>query len=414
MFGVFSKFVGPFEKRVSKFFAHIKSGSNPIQIQQNLLKLMEEDLVVLNLFMEKEYKNYAYLKKNVRKQMYDDVKIMNEDFLKFCNTYKIEDNEIDQKLKKLNLELPASHFREQLKLLVKIMQYLKPGKRYAYQASANFGKLLKNPLEQKLIGDCNQIVTLYTYLYSLKYPVKDLKIKILPKHVCLHFEGIDIEATNATFQKYVEYDYVLPITELITTNLLDVVDAEVKTKAIDPHTIVKRAQLAYKVSSMRGLVERNLKIAYRNLGINLLNNKYYDKAIFYFQKLGDKKLISTAYRNGAIHLAKQNDYKKARTYAKYTGDLKLQKSIKSQEAAHYYNKGSYQFALKLYQNLGDQRMIKACYQSLYNALVRKVQHVKTMDDVRKNAATYRQMLKYANLADNKKSATYVRGLLKKI
>ncbi|MDP2625108.1 MAG: hypothetical protein Q8P27_02885, partial [Candidatus Peregrinibacteria bacterium] len=307
LLGLFSSYAHPFERKADRFFKSIKSNTSRGSTQKKLSKLMQENLVVLNLWMEKKYKNYAYLKKGVRKRMYADVEVLKIEFLKYYEANPVSEKRLHQHLTAVGNSIPA-RLREQLIYLATIMEYLKPGPHYTYQAAANFGKLLKNPLKEKLVGDCNQIVTLYTFLYALKYPISDLRIKILPRHVCLHIEGIDIEATNATFKKYKEFDYILPITEIVSTNLLDVVDVEAKTKAIHPRAIVKRAQLAEKISSMRDLVTRNLEIAYKNLGIMLMKDKDYKGAIFFFEKTRDRTAIQSAYRNAAVHYMNKKSF----------------------------------------------------------------------------------------------------------
>ncbi len=413
LLNLFSPYVHPFEKKADKFFKKIKSNSDQFKIQKELETLMQKNLVVLDLWMEKKYKNYKYMKKRIRRKMYEDVEILNKEFDQHAASHKVEMIALQEEIESHGLTFPK-HKKEQLAYITAIMSYLKPGKHYQYQKAANFGKLLKNPRNEKLIGDCNQIVTLYSYLYSRKYPISDLNIKLLPGHVCLHFEGIDVEATNATFHHYKEHDGVLPVTELITTNLLDVVDAEEKVETIDPRTMVKRAQFAYTISSKKDLVKRNLDIAYRNVGIALMNRKEFKSAVYFFEKLGDSKLIKTAYHNATIHYLKAKNYKSATYFAKRTGDQELQNTVTRNQGVDLYNSKNYKDALTYFRKAGDDRMIKACYQGEYNKLVRKVKNVKTMDDARKYRSTYQKMLELAHKMGNEQAATYVRGMLKKM
>lgn len=338
---------------------------------------MQENLVVLNLWMEKKYKNYVYLKKRVRRKMYEDTEALKKNFLHYADTHRPQISAIEQRITDLGLNYPA-HDEKQLFYLATIMAYLHPGTHYTYQAAANFGKLLRNPKKQKLVGDCNQIVTLYTFLFSLKFPVKDLQIKILPGHVCLHFRGIDIEATSGRFKNYDEYEKILPITELLSTNILDVVDVEAKTAQIKPRIMLKRAHLAQKISSFRDLVDRNVKIAYRNLGIALLNDNQFDSAIFYIEKLRDRDLLQTAYHNAAVYFQKTKNFQKAKHYAKRAKNRELEKS---------------------------------CYLSEYNHLSKKVHHVKTVADAKSYKSTYSRMLKLAKQAGDDKAANSVKKIL---
>jgi len=377
---VFSRYVHPFEKKADKFFSRIKSGSGRARTHKKLEKLMQENLVVLNLWMEKKYKNYVYLKKKVRRKMYADVEILKKDFWDYESAHLIKIKSIAERFKKLGVTFPT---RDEGKVayLATIMSYLRPGSRYTYQASANFGKLLKNPVKGKLVGDCNQIVTLYTFLYSLKYPISDLQIKLVPGHVCLHFQGIDIEATNGTFKKYTKHDGVLPITELITTNLLDVVDDEVKTAQIDPRVIVKRAQLAYLISSKRELVDRNLDIAYRNLGLRLMKEKQFSSAIFYLEKLRDPALIRKAYHNAAIYFLNKKNFSKARYFGKHSK---------------------------------NDSLLKACYMGEYSYLAKKVKNIKSLQKAKSYKATYRKMLDLARKGGDDRAEASVRKIMKQL
>ena len=375
--------------------------------------LMDHDLVITNLWMEKKYKNYVYLKKSVRKKMYADVEALKADFLDYAQKHSSREAVITKRLAAKGHSFP-SHLREEVLFIGTIMTYLKPGGRYQYQLSANFGKLLKDPKHSKLIGDCNQIVTLYSFLFSLKFPLKDLQIKMLPKHVCLHFKGIDIEATNGTFQKYKEHDGVLPITEIISTNILDVTDEEERTAKIDARTMLKRAHLAESISSNRAIVERNLKSAYHNLGLQLMRDKQFDSSVFFLEKLADFELLQTVYHNAALHFMRKKKYTKALYYANKKGDDKLRHSINYRQGAYYYENKQFSKAISFFRKIGDDRMVKACYQSQYSQQAKKVKHVKTIAQAKKFKSTYKKMLDLARRADNDRAEEWVRNMLKQL
>ena len=413
LLNLFSPYVHPFEKKADKLFKKIKSTSNQDKVQKELQELMSKNLVVLDLWMEKKYKGYKYLKKRVRRKMYENVEVLNKEFDQYAASKKVNMTNIRAQIGSHGIEFPEN-FSKKVEYLSLIMSFLRPGKRYEYLVSSNFGKLLKDPTKEKLIGDCNQIVTLYSYLYSRKFPISDLKIKILPKHVCLHFEGIDIEATNATFHHYKEFEFLLPITELISTNLLDVTDETEQTGEIDPRSVVKRAQFAFKISSMRELVERNLNVSYKNLGITMMAQKKFDSAIFYFEKLGEKEMIQKAYHNAAVHYLNLKNYRKAGFYADRSGEEDLQKAVVHNQGVGLYKKNQFKKALVYFQKIGDDRMEKACYQGLYNQVVRKVKGVKTIEDARKHRADYQKMLDLAHKMGNEEAARFARDTLKKL
>lgn len=412
LFSIFSPYAHPFERRVNHFFKSIQSTSNPVTVHRTLQELMQENLVVVNLWMEKKYKNYVHLKKRTRRKMYANVEILKNDFLTFAGRGASALPPLRSPLDRLNLAIPDPSHSEPFLHLAAIMAYLKPGGRYEYQASANFGKLLKNPHEEKLIGDCNQIVTLYTYLYSLKFPISDLKIKILPRHVCLHFEGIDIEATSGTFQNYPDKADVLPITELLSTNLLDISDAEAKTATIDPRTMVKRAQLAYHLSSFRHVVARNLNAAYERLIVTLLDQKNYRSAIFFAEKRGDPDWIKQVYSKATAEALRRNDFSEAEHYLRRSGDEAMREIFWHNQGVYYYKRGQYDQALTFFQKANNTDMVKACCQQQYANLSKRVQGVKTLAEAKRHRSTYQKMLTLARSGDMEKAAESMQKILR--
>ncbi|PIQ77975.1 hypothetical protein COV82_02250 [Candidatus Peregrinibacteria bacterium CG11_big_fil_rev_8_21_14_0_20_46_8] len=376
LFNLFSHYAHPFEKKADRFFRSVRSTSSSRGVQKKLEGLMQENLAVLNLWLEKRYKNYKYLNKRTRRKMYKDLELLKQAFERFTNEHTVQPSAIAHTLKILHLKMPPD--MDKMIYLAKMMHYLRPGAHYEYQAGANFGKLLRDPRHQKLIGDCNQIVTLYVFLYAQKYPVGDLHIKLLPEHVCLHFQGVDIEATNGTFQNYKDFEALLPITELIPTNLLDIADIEAQQAHVDPRAVVKAAQLAVLVSSQRSIVERNLKIAYRNLGILLMHQHEYESAIFYFAKLGDHDLITAANHNAAIYFLKKYKYREALHYALKTKDFELERAI---------------------------------YLKQYNLLAQKVEGVTTVSAARNKRSIYRKMRDLARKAKDRELEKSIQKIL---
>jgi len=271
-----------------------------------------------------------------------------------------------------------------------------------------------------LEGDCNQIVTFYAYLYSLKYPISDLQIKLLPEHVCLHFRGVDVEATNGEFYKYDKDDQILPITEIISTNLLDLSDFREETQQIDERDMLKSAQLAYAISSLKDLVGKNLQIAYRNLAIAALNSKHFDSAIFYAEKItgeGDlsgRDLLKSVYRNACIYYLESKSFKKARFYADKSTDLSLIREVKLREGVDYYERKVYDEALRIFTELGDEKMKNACYGAQYNDIAHRVTNVKTIADAKRYKNEYRKMLELALKMREEKLAEGVRRTLEQL
>ncbi len=378
--GLFSRYVNPFERKVGRFFKHIKSTDTIYSIKKELLSLMQENLMILNVWLEKEFRGYTYLDKKTRRKMYEDEKKIVAKFQEFCAMNVPNSADLKAYFKERGFTYPDGD-DQKLLYLSQIMDFLRPGKYYHYIKTASFGKLLRDPDSAKMEGDCNQIVTFYMYLYSLKFPVEDLNIKLLPEHVCLHFRSIDIEATNATFAKYTESLEVLPATEIISTNLLDLSDFREEAQEISPRVILKSAQLAYAISSLKSLVAKNLDVAYRNLTVNLLNQQQFDEARFFAEK---------------------------------TGDFELIKNVKYNQAVYLYNAGILDKALEVFSAMGDEKMKKACYQKMYNKLVGEVAGVQTLDQAKSKKSIYQKMLDLAVKVGDPAMERSVRETLGKI
>lgn len=384
LFFLFYPYVNFFERKVDKFFQNVKSTDNIFSIQKNLLELMQKDLVMVNVWLEKKFKGYTYLTKGVRKKMYKDTLAIVVKFNEFLEGYKLEESQLKMELDSKGMTYPSGNF-EQLRVLSAITEFLRPGLYYEYIKTSSFGKLLRDPNKEKLQGDCNQIVTLYIYLYSLKFPLSDLQIKLLPEHVCLHFRGVDIEATAGQFTKYDEFDHLLPVTEIISTNLLDLNDFREDTQKVSERAMVKSAQLAHAISSLKELVEKNLDVAYYNLGISAMRGNDFKTAVFYLSKTKKQDTLKTVYNNACAYFVNKKDFEKARYYASESGDGDLKKRI---EKIQWSNK--------------------------YNELAKKVGGVKTTADAKKFKSYYREMRDLAGKLDDSKLKAQVDDILRQI
>ncbi len=281
VFAFFTPFVDPFEMKVNGFCNWVTSYRSKFDVEKKLLVLMQKNLIVTSIWFEKRYKNYTYLTKSRRRAIYKNAKLMMVDFDSFsAKTNSSITNDLNGK---------KQYIQE-------LMDYFTPNRgKYVYKEGVSFGKLLTNPATDKYVGDCNQIVTLYSSFYARKFAITDLQIKLIPGHVCLHFQGDDVEATNGSWQKYDKFDYIAPITELVSTNLLDISEQGERTEGIDPEIFVKGAQLAAVLSQKRDIVEKNVKISYYNLCVRALQSKDIRKALFYAQKNGDNQLLNSCY-----------------------------------------------------------------------------------------------------------------------
>jgi hypothetical protein len=394
VFNPFSKYADQLEKEADKLLNKLAYKDN-VYINKQLLVLMQENLVALNLWLEKKFKGYKYLSKWKRSTLYKNTDALVETFNKFCAEIRINEKYIEERYKEIQPSHHSTETRNKLKYLYCIMLFLQPGKYYEYLEGASFGKLLNNPQKAKLIGDCNQIVTLYAFLYSLKYPIRDLKIKLLPNHVCLHFFGIDIEATNATFHKYKDFTHILNISELISTNLLDTADFRDKTLNIDSRTFIKAAELAVQISSIKDITFKNLNVAYHNLIVESSRQKDFDTATYYLKKISDPELEHSVYTNAAVYFTEKKVYKKAFYYADLARDQKLKEYITTQEGWHYFQKNDLSKALQIFKSIKNTEMEKACYAKMYNNLQQKTAGLTTISQHRAHKNDYHKMLDLA-------------------
>lgn len=305
------RFADPFEKTVQRYFSSVRSTMLAQTIHTKLLSLMQTNLIVVNIWMEYQYKGYRALRKTHRRQLYRNANLITQTFDQFVKQY------------------PAS--LSKLQYMQAIMDFLKPGERYVYRNQSSFDKLLCDITKEQLRGDCNQIVTLYAYLYSRAFPLSDLQIKLLPNHICLHLNDMDIEATNATWQHYTTYDYIAPITELLAVNLLDVTDVAETTNTISPKQLAQAAKLAYHLSSNRQIVEHNLQVAYQQLAIAFEQKHNYTSAIFYAKQVRDGAVLRTLIYNAAVYYLKLQKIDTALYYAKQVNNPQLFTAIYTQQ-----------------------------------------------------------------------------------
>lgn len=329
-----TRWAHPFERRTEKFLRWVNGFRTREEVVRRLTQLMQEDFLVLSVWLEKRFKNYRSLTRRARLKLYRNAQRLMHDFDEFRARYNASGTGLLEKLKEHAPKLMATD-APQLSLIATIMAYMKPGNRYLYEESVSFSRLLVDPSKEQMVGDCNQIVTLYAILFAREFPITELSIKLLPGHVCLHYRGVDIEATTATFAHYKDYEFIAPITELVSTNLLDVSEPGESVSAVEPEVFVKGAQLAHAISSRRETVEHNMKVAYKNLALAALTIHEFDRAQYYAKRLAEadftkhcaavefsyraKRLneVATSIQSARTH---KSDYKKLLALARVMGE----------------------------------------------------------------------------------------------
>ena len=401
----FSPYTDEPERKVGRFFM-LLSYFNNREIKQRLKKLMQSDLIRLNLYQEHKFKGYKNLSKNQRKKLYTNANTLQQSFLRFYETNQTA-FVVPAPLKKIDVPEEKKIF------LVALLEFLSPHRNFEYRESAAFSRLLRNPNNEKLVGDCNQICTLYLALYSLKFPIDDFKIKILPNHVCLHYQGIDLEATNGTLKNYRSGE-TLPVTEMVSTNMLDVSDKSQKQQTIDPKTFATGAKLVFLISSSRTLAEKNLRIAYHNLGVQFLKQDKFDIAAVYFRDAKEPKQVEVVWQSAVKYWLDRKKFKRALKYAKKSKDKKIRELVLQNHGVFLLNKKKYREAEKKFVKIGDTKSQKIVWQNELYELNKKLKRCKTIEDFRGKKSTLKQMKKLAYKLDNLKVKQFCDDILKKL
>jgi len=397
IFDLFSPYVNKTEKRVDKFFRKINEKNNKSKIIQTLLSLMQEDLVILNLYLEKKYKGYKYLNKKNRKILYENKEFLKAKFLNFKNKFDLDKNKENYKIE--YLEIVNKFFKTQVN--------------YKYEEARNFGELFKD--KQNIIGDCNQIVTLYIYLYSLENNIKDLSLRLFEDHVRLYLNGFDLECTQNVFCTFEnQKSKIVNAYEIISINLLDVSDKNIKKFNISPKSLLEGSRIAFLLSSDKEITKNNLEIAYSNLAINFSKKHLYSKAFEFAKNSKNEKIINNILLSAVQFYLNKENFFKAKKYASLKKDYNLKNKIIKNEAGFYFKKNNLNKALNLFKSINDEEGIKACNGKIFLNLQNQFKNIKTLKDLKNKKHTLSKMLRLAKKASNENMIKYCKNLLKQI
>lgn len=412
----FSSYTDSAERRVGKFFKRVREGQSLVSIEKSLVSLLQRDAAVVNLWTERRYKGYNYLTKRARRQLYRNLAAIKADFADFSRQNPVDSGAVLQHVRAVGGD-PAQFqgFMDQLGHMAAIMRYLSPrAGRYQYRKSSSFGRLLRDPKTETMVGDCNQIVTLFIELYAQQHDVRDLKLVLLPGHVAIRFFGVDVETTNSTFKWYDEPEQtVVPVHEIISVNLLDTSDSNYAKGEVPAETFLQAARLAYVVSSSRELVKRNLDVAYSNTVRSFMVQKRYSLALDYARQSKNFDLIEAAAHNGAVHELKQKNYAAARRFAARSQKRsELTRTIDRSEAVSLFNSQKYDAARQIYERLGERDMVKRCWRGMYSLEQKKLGRIQTVADVKANGGVVRNMERYARASGDAQLIKAARALTK--
>ena len=123
----FSQYADQQEKRVDKMLKKI-AFVGVFEAQHKILELMDQNLVVLDLWLEARFKGYKYLTRSARKKMYRNSEKIVEALEKFVSELRVNDATIASQLRNVGLSLPeTAPGMEKLRRLYAIMLFLSPG-----------------------------------------------------------------------------------------------------------------------------------------------------------------------------------------------------------------------------------------------------------------------------------------------
>ena len=397
LYYLFAPYVDHRERIVGTFFAGLTEHSAAPSTRARLHELLQSNIAVINLWTEYRYKGYKYLKKAERRKLYTNLQLIADDFALFC-----AQQGADTPTQRRTLEL--------------ITQYLSPASgRYQYRESSSFGRLLRDPNTEPLIGDCNQIVTLYIYLYAHYHDIRQLQVRLLPGHVALHYNGEDIEATNATFTDYASREgaQLQPIEEIVSINLLDTTDENFARNEVAPQDFLQASRFAFILSSERDIVRNNLDAAYGKLVSTLMQRHNYAQALKFAKQSKDMELLSVVGNNGAVYHMERHEYSAARRYAEHAvRRAELVKNSYHAEGIHHYQAGRYHDAITAFKRYGDESLVQKCYTALYVGEQKKLGGNLTTANIKQYAGTIRRMYSYAKKSGNKELLKHADGLRK--
>ena len=396
LYYLFAPYVDHRERIVGTFFAGLTEHSAAPSTRARLHELLQSNIAVINLWTEYRYKGYNYLKKAKRRELYANLDSIAVDFDQFARA--------------------AGGELTRLRVLELLTEYFAPARGvYQYRESSSFGRLLRNPATEPLVGDCNQIVTLYIYVYSRYHDVRDLKVRLLPGHVALHFDGTDIETTNGTFVHYDDRDgaELQPVEEIVSINLLDTTDENFARNEVAPQDFLQASRFAFILSSERDIVRNNLDAAYGKLVSTLMQRHNYAQALKFAKQSKDMELLSVVGNNGAVYHMERHEYSAARRYAEHAvRRAELVKNSYHAEGIHHYQAGRYHDATTAFKRYGDESLVQKCYTALYVGEQKKLGGNLTTANIKQYAGTIRRMYSYAKKTGNKELLKHADGLRK--
>jgi len=363
------------ELEIHKFFFNKTFFKTKTNTASDALRLMNLNYFKLCISIERYYHGYKQYNRSFRKELYENLKNLEIEFNEFSKTNSVD---IISEITKFGLRFNDDELKR-LKYIKLISQFFRNRENFKYKESVNLSQSLI-PKDDVFYFDCNQICNLYIHLYSLEFDAADLRVKLPKDHVCLHFKGIDIEATNGEFLIYNEVQETYPITEMISVNMLDVSDLEFEQFKIKPRKFYKLINLA-KFLSNNPVIENNIQVSYQKMALFYLDKTNTKSAEFFIKKISNLELAKKMYYNLTVKLISLKEFGKAKYYIK---------------KFHFDN------------------LMLQIYSFEYDKLYKKIKNIKTLKEASKHKPTYKKMLKIAFKMKDDKLIASLKDTLKNL
>ena len=360
IFKIFSAFTDDQEKKCYNFLQGLTPRSDRRNTASRARRILQEDVVRMMMIVEWKYKGYRTLTKKYRQRCYDILPSFLADF----KAYKSEKNP----------QTEADYLRV-------VSEYLHQHRPVEYRAGSSFDKLIKDPTKETLVGDCNQLTTLYVFLFSLEYEITSLELKFLPGHVCLHHKGMDYETTSGDITTYEKFSRIGPVEEIIAVNILDVSDHAETTHPLPAENKVQCAEVAFTLSGEPKIAQQNLDAAYHNMAVKKMNDKNFNAAATWAGKTKDKQFLDVVLHNEAVYNLNHKHYNRAR---------------------------------KVFSLLHDVAGVKAVDQTELNNLVAKLKGCKTTEDYKYKKTVIYKIKKLAITLHDHEMQKFCTDILKQI
>ena len=232
--------------------------------------------------------------------------------------------------------------------------------------------------------------------------------------MCLHYLGVDIETTTHSFAHYKKNDQqILPITELIPMNLLDVTDSEVLTFKVNPKDLVQAYKLAVALSRDKKLIHHNLRATYHQLVHQATTAHQYDFALQYARQSRETDLVKFVGHQAASYFVKSHKFHEAKKYLALSKDPELKKYCSMAEGSYLYKQKKYEAAARILKPLSQENYL-LCYKALFFQEQEKIKGIKNIAALKHKKQVLKKMEIFAKKSEDRKLLKFTQDLLKRV